>query len=218
MQAALPPIPPGARHVCVAPERLSRWLDGFADRHGAITVDATQRRVHLAAPDGAQSWIDVAFPPLIRDTAGILTSLCLHSARARTVGVVLVRRGGYAAGVFAGVELLESKVGSSYVQATTKAGGWSQQRYARRRANQSRAAFADAADVAARIVLPRIRELAAVVGGGDRAALEAVLRDGRLEPLRALLAPRFLPVPDPRLRVLQQTPALFRAVDIHLWP
>ena len=36
-----------------------------------------------------------------------------------------------------GATLESSKVDSSYVQGTTKAGGWSQQRYARRRANQA---------------------------------------------------------------------------------
>ena len=69
---------------------------------------------------------------------------------------MLVRRGGHAVGVFRGAELLASKVDSSYVQGTTKAGGWSQQRYARRRANQSRAAFADAATTAVRVLLPTL--------------------------------------------------------------
>ena len=93
--------------------------------------------------------IEVPFPPL---DGTRLADLLVHVKRPRRVGVLLVRRGGYAAGVFAGTTLESSKVGSSYVQGTTKAGGWSQQRFARRRANQASAAFAEAADVAVRIL------------------------------------------------------------------
>ena len=101
--------------------------------------------VTLTGADGARAWVDVPFPPL----AGPLTE---HALRPRLVGVLLVRRSGFAVGVFDGTELVASKVDSSYVQGTTKAGGWSQQRYARRRANQASAAFADAADAAARVL------------------------------------------------------------------
>ena len=51
---------------------------------------------------------------------------------------------------------IASKVGSGYVQGRTKAGGWSQQRFARRRANQAHALWNDAADVAARILLAHL--------------------------------------------------------------
>jgi hypothetical protein len=45
-----------------------------------------------------------------------------------------------------------------------------------------------------------------------------VLADARLEPLTALRRAPFLPVPEPRLRVLQATPEQFRAVQISLDP
>ena len=134
----------------------------------------------------------------------------------RTVGAVLVRRGGYAVGWFVGSRLVGSKVGSTYVQGTTKAGGWSQQRYARRRANQTHQAYAEAADVTATLLLPHVGELVAVVGGGDAAGVRAVLDDPRLAPLRALLQPRVLPTPDPRLRVLQAFGDQLREVRITL--
>ena len=137
--------PPGARAVTVAAERLERWLAGFAERHGATVDDAEPDVVALVGADGARAWIEVPFPPLTGD-------LIEHVDRDRRVGVLLVRRGGHAAGVFDGAALVASKVGSSYVQGTTKAGGWSQQRYARRRANQADAAFAHAADAAVRVL------------------------------------------------------------------
>jgi hypothetical protein len=105
-----------------------------------------------------------------------------------------------------------------YVQGTTRAGGRSQQRFARRRANQARAAFAAAADTAAQVLLPEAHRLDAVICGGDRAAADKVLADPRLAVLAELRRDPFLFVPDPRLRVLQAAPEQFRAVHITLQP
>jgi Actinobacteria/chloroflexi VLRF1 release factor len=195
------------RHVTVAPERLERWLAGFAERHGDVTTAAGAETVELAGADGAHAWVEVPFPPLTGDVVE-------HALRPRRIGVLLVRRGGYAVGIFAGVSLTTSKVGSSYVQGTTKAGGWSQQRYARRRANQASAAFAEAAEVAVRILADAT--LDALVAGGDRDAVRAVLADRRL----AHLTPSgpWLEVKDPKLKVLAAMPEQFRAVRIGLDP
>lgn len=209
--------PPGARHVTVAPERLARWLDGFTERHGVVAVTADAGEVRLVGADGARAWLDVPFPPL-SPGEDVQAALVAHAALSRHVGVLLVRRGGHAAGVFRGRELVASKVDTTYVQGGTKAGGWSQQRYARRRANQARAAFADAADEAARVLLPHADELDALVCGGDRAAVDAVLADARLRPLAELRTGPLLAVPDPRLRVLQAAPDQFLAVRITLDP
>ena len=120
--------------------------------------------------------------------------------------------------VFDGSELIASKVGSSYVQGTTKAGGWSQQRFARRRDNQARSAFATAADQAARLVLPEVTRLDALVCGGDRAAVDAVLDDPRLGDLRAKRVGPWLAVPDPRHAVVEQAPKQFLALIIRIHP
>jgi len=132
------------------------------------------------------------------------------------VGVLLVRLGGHAAGVFAGRRLVDSKVGSRNVHGRHRAGGSSQQRFARRREGQARVALEAAADEAARILLPHRRDLDAVVLGGDRRALAEVLDDVRLRPLAPLVTDRVLDVPDPRLKVLQATPDRFRATVIRL--
>jgi hypothetical protein len=170
--------------------------------------------------DGARAWLEVPFPPLPAIASGTdpREVLVAHAARLRTVGVILVRRRGHAIGLFTGSDLVASKVDSAYVQGSTRAGGWSQQRYARRRANQAMAAFADAADTAARILLPHAAQLDAVICGGDRTAVEAVLADARLRPLAGLRAGPFLSVPDPRLPILQATPEQFRAVHVSLLP
>ncbi|HEY3630897.1 MAG TPA: acVLRF1 family peptidyl-tRNA hydrolase [Jatrophihabitantaceae bacterium] len=209
------------RRVTVAATRLARWLDGFVERHGATTVSADPTEVRLVGADGARAWLAVPFPPLPVNSVGDddpRAALIEHVTRARTIGVLLARRRSHAVGVFVGDELVASKVDSSYVQGTTRAGGWSQQRYARRRANQAQASFADAADTCARVLLPRVAELDALICGGDRVAVDAVLADARLTPLAALRRPPFLTGPDPRLRVLQATPEQFRAVTVMLDP
>jgi hypothetical protein len=188
------PAAGGGRWVTVAPERLERWLAGFAERHGAVQVDATPTEVVHRAEDGAVATVEVPFPPLVGD-------LVDHVRRERTVGVLLARRGGHAAGVFVGDRLTASKVGSRHVQGRTAAGGWSQQRFARRREGQAAVASTAAADEAVRVLVGQA--LDALVVGGDRTAVDAVLSDPRLAPLRSLVTGRLLAVPDPRLKVLQ---------------
>ncbi|WP_142259377.1 acVLRF1 family peptidyl-tRNA hydrolase [Thermopolyspora flexuosa] len=146
----------------------------------------------------------------------LVERLIAHANRPRRVGVLLVRLGGFAAGVFDGERLVASKVGARHVQGRTAAGGWSQQRFARRREKQANEALRAAADVAARVLAPRLAELHAVVLGGDRRAVDALRGDPRLAGVFALAAPPFLTVPDPKLAVLESTPALFRAVRIRV--
>lgn len=199
------PAAGGGRWVTVAPERLARWLDGFAERHGAVSVDSSADAVVLTAADGATATVEVPFPPLVGP-------LVEHVRRERTVGVLLVRLGGHAAGVFVGDRLVASKVGSRNVQGRSAAGGWSQQRFARRRAGQAAVAYGAAADDAVKALLGH--QLDALVVGGDRNAVDAVLADRRLAHLQPLVTGRLLAVPDPRLKVLQEV--AFRDVWIRV--
>lgn len=83
--------------------------------------------------------------------AGAVTeAIAAHALRPRTVGVLLVRLGGYAAGVFTGSppRLAASKTGSRPVHGRSAAGGWSQHRFARRREKQASEALAAATDAA----------------------------------------------------------------------
>jgi hypothetical protein len=208
------PTPP-ERSVTVAPDRLAGWITGFEERHGRITASARGEQVIVVAADGAQAVITVPFPPLpVSDDP--IAALRQHALAERRVGALLVRKGGHAAGVFAGRRLITSKVGSSYVQGRTKAGGWSQQRFSRRRGNQADKAYAAAADVAATVLLPAIDDLATVFLGGDRLAVTEVLSDSRLAPVRDKAGRAVLPVAEPRLAVLRAFPDQFLAVRIRL--
>ena len=210
------PASGGGRWVRVPPDRLDGFLARFTDRHGSPQVDVTETVVTVTAPDGAVAELHIPFPPLRADATDGYGGLVAHVLRPRRVGVLLVRRGGFACGVFEGERLLIAKVGSRHVQGRTAAGGWSQQRFARRRDGQVRLALAAAADAAAAVLLPEAAALEALVAGGDRAAADEVLRDPRLRPLLPLLVARRLDVPDPRRRVLEATPAAFRGVDVRV--
>jgi hypothetical protein len=198
--------------------------------------------VTLTAADGATADCEVPFPPLTHRsgaaeagtlahrsgaaraetsddrvaTVDSLDALVAHALTARRVGVLLVRLGGYAAGVFDGAELLVSKVDRRLVHGRNRAGGSSSTRFARRREGQARQLAEAAAEVACRVLLPHTGTLDSLVLGGDRRAVDAVLADHRLAVLRPLVSSRFLTVPDPRRVILDGTPALFRSVRIRL--
>ena len=168
------------------------------------------------AADGAAAMITVPFPPLPRLGDATAPVRFDHAQLDRRIGAVLVRRGGWAVGVFAGSELVDSKVGPP-VRAGQDQGRRLVPAALRPAPGQQAAqAYAEAADAAARILLPRLADLEAVVarrrpgrrrGGAGRPAAGAV-RDQLTGPV--------LPTPDPRLRVLQAFPDQFRAVVISL--
>ena len=197
------------------PERLGRWLERWAEQNAPV------ERTHYAPGrvtfhGAAVLECDPPFPPLATGAFDGFEPgpLLQHAARDRVVGVILVRLGGHAAGVFSGRRLVDSKVGSRNVHGRHRAGGSSQRRFERRRGEQARVALEAAADVAARVLLPHRGDLEAVVLGGDRRALAEVLEDPRLRPLAPLIAERVLDVPDPRLKVLSATPDRFRATVV----
>jgi hypothetical protein len=191
----------------VAPERLPRWLENFATRHGPWTATG----LTVTAADGATATLT---PPAGAPAVTDVDELVEIAPRPRRLGLLLARKGALAAGIADGTTLVASKVDTHYVQGRTAAGGWSQQRFARRRDNQARAAAADGSAIAGRILLPEVRTLQALVTGGDRAAVDAVLDARELAPLVALRAERFLDVPEPRHAVLVAAIAQARAVPI----
>ncbi|HEX6970176.1 MAG TPA: acVLRF1 family peptidyl-tRNA hydrolase [Micromonosporaceae bacterium] len=206
------PAAGGGRWVEVGPQRLPRWIDGFAARHGGVARTVGHASgVLLVASDGAGAELHAPPGAPIRDD---LPGFVAEAQTPRRLGLLLARRGAVALGLADGDRLVESKVDTRYVQSRTAAGGWSQQRFARRRENQAKAAAGEAADLAVRLLLPHVASLAALVCGGDRRAVDAVLADRRLASLATLRAERLLDVPQPRHAVLVAAVAAARAVRI----
>ncbi|NEK85976.1 hypothetical protein GCU60_09400 [Blastococcus saxobsidens] len=209
------PAAGGGRRLGVAPERLGRWLDGVATRHGAFTevvpaedglriTCADTTAVRLRAPFG---WTP---------ETPLLAGFTAAAQQDRRAAVLLVRRGRWAVGVFDGARLVVSKADARQVQGRTAAGGWSQQRFARRRANQTDAVVEHAVETAARVLLPHADGLAALFPGGDAGLVDEVLADPRLRLLAAVRRAGPLDVGEPTKAVLLETPKQFRAVDVHI--
>jgi hypothetical protein len=197
-----------------APERL------------AVTVDGPV--VTFTAPDGAVAECHPPFPESLAPQAALANpgqagpdalaeAISAHARTPRTVGVLLVRLGGYAAGVFTGYPpgLADAKAGARPVHGRSAAGGWSQHRFARRREKQANEAL-DAAANTAVAIFGRGPRLDAVVLGGDKRAMAELRSDPRLARYLALATERFLTVPDPKRAVLLDTPRLFTAVRIRI--
>ena len=201
--------------------RFPGWISSFGDRHGGgLAAEPRSDALVFRAADGASASCEVPFPPFT--PSGEMTPQALaeaaaaHASADRVVGVLLVRLGGYAAGVFTGSEpvLAASKVGSRLVHGRSAAGGQSQRRFARRRENQAHQALSAAADTAAAVFAGY--RLDALVLGGDRRAVAALRADPRLTACFERASGAFLTVPDPRLTVLKDTPRQFRAIRITL--
>jgi len=153
----------------------------------------------------------VPFAPL---TDASLQGLIAHLRQPWEVGILLVRRGGFAVAHLTGTETRDSKVGKRHVQGRSKAGGWSQQRFARRRDNQAKAAFDAAAEHADRLLSPVVSRLDLVATGGDRKAVEAVLARRELAPLSERPQHWLGGVADPRRDVLLRAIVQVRSLDV----
>lgn len=195
-----------SRTVEVDHDRLARWLAGFAERHGQTTVDAGA----LLGTDGATA----SLRAWRRLTAGSIDALVEEAAPPQRIGFVLVRRGGYAVAVTDGADLVARKVGRRHVQSRTAAGGWSQQRFARRRGKQADELVTAVSDHAVRLLGGA--SLDGLVRGGDRTLVAEVLDDPRLRRLAALPVRDLFDLPDPTPAVLERAVRRARSVQIEL--
>jgi hypothetical protein len=199
----------------VPPQRLGRWLDGVAARHGTFdAVELVAGAVRVTCADTTEVTLRAPFD--WRPGPALLSSFSAAVRVPHRAAVLLVRRGRWAVGVFDGDDLVVSKVDARQVQGRTAAGGWSQQRFARRRANQTDAVVGAAVETAVRVLGPHAGELEALFTGGDRGLVDDVLADPRLRALAALRHGPALEVGDPTKAVLLETPQQFRAVDVHI--
>lgn len=180
--------------VEVDPARLDRWVDGFAARHDGVTRADEPGRIVLLGGDGARAVGEFFDHPRI--------------------GLVLIRRGGHAVGRDEGGALVAHTCGTGYIQSRTKAGGWSQQRYARRRGNQADAIVTKARELALRH-LP-VGGVDALVVGGDKRLVAQLLEDPRLAHLDDLPRRTLWDLPDPRLTVLREAARRGRCVAVSI--
>jgi hypothetical protein len=203
----------GGRAVEVEPARLLGWFDRFAERHqGLASTSVTPHELRVEAVDGATATVRIPFGPLT-DISG-LDAVAEHVLRPRRIGLLLVRLGGHSLGVAEAGKVTLSRTDRKPVHGRNSAGGWSQQRFARRREGQARQALQAAAQDAFEVLVPILSTLDAVVLGGDHRALDVLREDRRLRELFARAELKVLEVPEPRRTVLEEAAERAIAVEI----
>ena len=217
------------REVEVPPERLAGWVERFGASHGGVTASVGRGEPsatvpwQLRAEDGSWArltgWRDAVEGVSLGEWAAPPPLL-----------VLLVRRGGYAVALVSrDGDLLAHKVGTRHVQSRTAAGGWSQQRYARRRGHQADALVEAVVGHARRLleasdVIPGqggVTVGGLVLGGlllgGDRTLAADVLTGVAREPwawMSELPVRELWDLPDPRRAVLDEAISRGRAVRV----
>ncbi|WP_158630347.1 acVLRF1 family peptidyl-tRNA hydrolase [Glycomyces terrestris] len=220
------PAAGGGTIVEVEPERLRRWVENFAARNGGIAAhhaqgDAWTIEANEGAPAGPGEPVSRTSAQVQWALAGGLPAgwlldddplvaaerLSAYALEPRVIAVLLARKGAYSVGVLDDGRILASKTDTAYVQGKTKAGGQSQQRFARRREGQAHAAEKRARDAVV-AVLGGARFDALVTGG----VVDGILDDPRLAHLRA--AVHFGDIAEPKQSLLTAT--AYRAIGFRV--
>ncbi|MCQ1986705.1 Vms1/Ankzf1 family peptidyl-tRNA hydrolase [Arthrobacter sp. zg-Y844] len=179
---------PSSRTTYVSAERLAGWLERFEAGQGALEFVPGNEGVRVRAASGAEAELFEPWPADGRPGRGAndVERLASLAGQARTLGLVLVRRGGYAVGVAREGRLLGSKTGSPNS----------------RRANAADALVATVAEQAAAVFSSAAPEY--LVFGGDRMLAEQVADRREFARWAALPRLRPLDVADPKAAVLAQ--------------
>lgn len=199
----------GGRIVEVEPRRVPGWLTRFADRNGSYTCRWSDdyRVVVATAANGTTATLEAPFGPARQTDDEPVEDLLAHIDALEDLALILVRERAFSVGIARGGVVQRSSTDTRYVQSRTAAGGWSQQRYARRRGNQRASSFQAAADTAHRVLNAHRGSFSGVVVGGTRAGMDAVIGDPRLAALAALPRRVFPDIAEPRRAVLGEIAA-----------
>lgn len=204
-----------SRFLEVSAARLPGWVERYVSaRAGAVRAVVTGTGFDLVGDDGSVASLALLEPsawhPGGSSPEGLAEGLAAEAARGRTLLVCLVRRGGWSVGVVRDGAVLTGKTGRRYVQGTTAAGGWSQQRFARRRGGQTDKLADDASSALVRM-MEQAPGATGVVVGGDRRLAESVLAGTPAQDL-PLLGP--IEVGEPRRTDLDAAAVRVQAVRV----
>ncbi|WP_025274799.1 acVLRF1 family peptidyl-tRNA hydrolase [Haloglycomyces albus] len=179
------PVAGGGRAVEVEPARLEGWIERFERRNGGIVrTSLTDAGGELLAENGTRVTMQWNLDPSAMErwasdgygARDVADRVAVETRLPRRIGFLLARKGAYSVAVVdQDGRFIASKTDTSYVQGRTKAGGQSQQRFARRRAEQEKAARKKATEAAVRILGAEALDL--VVTGG---VVDGIVDDPRL--------------------------------------
>jgi peptide subunit release factor 1 (eRF1) len=183
-------------------DRLERTPGQSRYAEGTARFETAEERVEITPPFRFEHWENADRI----DTA----PLRAHLTAPRRVGLLVVRLGGYGAGVYEDERLVSGKHGVRFVKNRNKKGGSSSNRFRRRRGEQARDAYDRACALAEEVLAPQAK-LDEFVLAGDRIGLEQVIERSRL--LTSLTAgAQTLPIHVPEVRR-----ALLEGLGRELW-
>lgn len=198
-------------------ERVVGWVERFAEGHGPCVITRIESDLRVDAEDGSWATLRARYPfddAALGAADASVEAWSRSAAAVPPTAVIIVRRGGFLAAVV-DRDQVEGRAGRRHVQGRTAAGGWSQQRFARRRTQQADSLVDAAADYAATWILPRL-PVELLVLGGDKPLVAGVLSDSRLQPLAGLTRGGTLDVGDPTSATLRSLPTLLSQVLINV--
>jgi hypothetical protein len=174
---AVEAAPPHVRRVARAGvlalcDRLDRTPGSSHYAEGRARFETAEERVEITPPFRFEHWENAERI----DTA----PLRAHLTAPRRVGLLVVRLGGYGAGVYEDEQLISGKHGVRFVKNRNKKGGSSSNRFRRRRGEQARDAYDRACAVAEEVLAPHAKLLDEFMLAGDRIGLEQVIERSRL--------------------------------------
>ncbi|UXM89989.1 Vms1/Ankzf1 family peptidyl-tRNA hydrolase [Paenarthrobacter sp. JL.01a] len=181
--ASAPRRPGGRRTALVPAQRLHGWVERFAASHGTVAQDLDDDGLLVRAADGAEALLRAPWPADGRPGRGAteLDRLASLASQERALGVLLVRKGGYALAAASGPRIQTTKSGSRFIDARTTA------------------------EHAARIFANHRIEY--LVTGGDRALVDQVLAQPSLKAVSGRTRLPFLDVQVPKSAVLAKAAA-----------
>lgn len=212
-----------AETVAYAPGEVPASLSGLLPAE----VDAALAETAARSPTGAvlfaaagQAWLVSPPFPIAQGFRGPgyqtarLRALVMRRYR---IAAVLLRLGGWAAGIYDGDALVAARNGGRFVKNRHRKGGQSQRRFERIREKQIDQLFAQLC-IAVERLLAEAGELDWLFLGGDRHTMQA-FRKGchAIEATKIPLSPRFLDVPEPRHETLERLPHLLYAGRVTFW-
>ncbi|GAA5229674.1 Vms1/Ankzf1 family peptidyl-tRNA hydrolase [Arthrobacter cryoconiti] len=189
------------RFTFVPAGRLDGWVERFSSAHGGCdTLTDTDDGVRLNMKDGTLAVLSPPWPDDGRPGKGpdLLHRLVSLASQERTMGIVLMRRGGYAIGVASSGKLQAHKCGGKHAQP---------------KKNNS-TLILKAAEDGSRVFSANTFEYLAT--GGDRELVKAVLSESvlRAYTLRPRIDP--LQVGEPNLAVLSKAAADFASIRVRV--
>ena len=153
-------------------DRLDRAAGSTRYAAGSARFASERETVEITPPFHFEHWANAD-----RIDTGPLRA---HLAAPRRVGLLVVRLGGYGAGVYENEQLVSGKHGVRFVKNRNKKGGSSSNRFRRRRGEQARDAYDRSTALAEEILAPYAKRLDEFVLAGDRIGLEQVIERSRL--------------------------------------